>query len=195
MTSSRRGPGHSVSFELGSIRGRSERVPHAPPLCRPVSFGGAGACRAGRRSRPLPRQDRQNRVVGVVGAVVLVGRVVGVVVDGERGREEVGEVDAVEVCTKEAERGEDIGLRVVVEEGEDDWRGGECGIRLIGGGCAAWETRAAMSSVMEVLPDEGYPAMRVSLPRGMRLGQSQSGGCWMRNLKGWRPAPCAPEEL
>ena len=34
--------------------------------------------------------------------------------------------------------------------------------------------------------------MRVSLPRGMRLGQSQSWGCWMRKSRGWSPASAAP---
>ena len=61
------------------------------------------------------------------------------------------------------------------------------------GAAAPRETRAAMSRAMEVLPDEGYPAMRVSLPRGMRSGQSQSVGCWIRNLRGWSPASLRAE--
>ena len=52
-----------------------------------------------------------------------------------------------------------------------------------------------MSSAMEVLPEEGYPAMRVSFARGMRLGHNQSWGCWMKNAKGLSPASTAPVEV
>ena len=135
-------------------------------------------------------------VVGVVRAVLLVGRVVRVVVDGECGGDEVCKVNAVQGPRRRAGatgRTSDFGLplRMARTTGAE----GNSGVRLIGRGLRRSETRAAMSRAMEVLPEEGYPAMRVSLPRGMRLGQSQSGGCWMRNRKGWRPAPCAPEEL
>ena len=112
-----------------------------------------------------------------------------------RGREEVGEVDEVEVRAEQAERREDVGLRVAAEGREDDGSGGERGVRLIGRGRAPGDTRAAMSRAMEVLPDEGYPAMRVSLPRGMRLGHNQSWACWMKNAKGLSPASTAPVEV
>ena len=61
--------------------------------------------------------------------IVLVGRVVGVVVEGMRGREEVGAIDEVEVRAEEAERWKDVGLRVAVEGHEDDGSGGERGVR------------------------------------------------------------------
>ena len=77
------------------------------------------------------------KAVVVVLVVVLVGRVVGVVVEGVRGGEEVGKVDVVEVRAEEAERWEDVGLRVAVEGREDNGGGGEQGVRLIGGGRAA----------------------------------------------------------
>ena len=76
-------------------------------------------------------------VLEVVRAVIVVGRVVGVVIDGVRGREEVCKVDAVEVGAEVAERGEDVGLRVAVERSEGDGSGGERGVRLIGGSCAS----------------------------------------------------------
>ena len=37
--------------------------------------------------------------------------------------------------------------------------------------------------------------MRVSSPRGMRLGQSQSGGWGMKREKESSPASCAPAEV
>ena len=68
---------------------------------------------------------------------------------------------------------------------------GKDALRTSGVG-APRETRAAMSRAMEVLPEAGYPAMRVSWPRGMRLGQSQSRGWGMKKASGRSPASCAP---
>ena len=118
----------------------------------PESGGGQNGSRAGALMPTGLRRGTRNLiavvvehvliVVLIIGRVVLlveipvvlvVGRVVGVVVGGVGRREEVGKVDAVEVRAEEAEDGEDIGLRVVVEEGEDDGCGGEGSVRLIGG--------------------------------------------------------------
>ena len=93
-------------------------------------------------------------VLGVVRAV-LRGRIVRVVVDGECGGDEVCKVDASEVRAEEPEDGEDVGLRVAVEDGEDDGGGGEQGVRLIGRG------RAAGDAGCDVEGDGGLAGRRI----------------------------------
>ncbi len=101
--------------------------------------------------------------------VVLVGRVVGVVVEGVRGGEEVCEVDEVEVRAEEAEDGKDVGLRVAVEGREDDGSGGERGVRLIRGG------RAPGDAGGDIEGDGSFAGRRVSGDEG-ELGEGNAVG-------------------
>ena len=171
-------------------RGRLEGVSNGHSY--PDGSSGGGECLHRRRRSSKSSSSFEVFLIFKVVRAILGGRVVRVVVDGVRGGEEVGEVDASEVRAEEAEWWGGRRPGVAVEEGEDDGRARETGRPADRGRARRWETRAAMSRAMEVLPDEGYPAMRVSLPRGMRLGQSQSGGCWMRKSSGWSPASNAP---
>ena len=49
------------------------------------------------------------------------------------------------------------------------------------------ETRAAISRAMEVFPEEGYPAMRVSLPSGMPVGPEPVLGLLDEEVEGLEP--------
>ena len=134
MTLSR--PGHgAVSFEA-AFDGGYERVPGGHPYAdRPA----AGSAAMVTQVVEVVLVQVIFLLIGVVRVVrsVLRRRVVRVVVDGVCRREEVGEIDAFQVRTKEAEGGEDVGFRVAVERRKDDGGGWERGVRLIGSGRAA----------------------------------------------------------
>ena len=121
-------------------------------------------------------------VLGVVRAV-LRGRIVRVVVDGECGGDEVCKVDAAKVRAEEPEDGEDVGLRVAVEDGEDDGGGGEQGVRLIGRG------RAAGDAGCDVEGDGGLAGGGVSgdereLAEGDAVGPEPVGGLLDKEFEG-----------
>ena len=111
-------------------------------------------------------------VAGVV--LVVVGRVVGVVVDWVGGGEEVCEVDASEFRSEEAEDGEHVGLRVTVEEGEDDGGVGEECVRLVGG-CGAARGAGGDIECDGGLAGGGVPGDEGELAEGDAVGPEPVG--------------------